>query len=132
MELWDTAGQEDYDRIRPLSYPDADVILMCFSVDCPESLESVYEKWDMELKHYCPGVPVILVGNKKDLRYNATVLKTLAMKNKSPVLTEEGKIIAEKINAFEYVECSARTKEGVNKVFEVATRAALQVGTCIR
>lgn len=41
LALWDTAGQEDYDRLRPLSYPDTDVILMCFSVDSPDSLGNV-------------------------------------------------------------------------------------------
>jgi len=47
--LWDTAGQEDYDRLRPLSYPDTDVILMCFSVDSPDSLENIPEKWTPEV-----------------------------------------------------------------------------------
>lgn len=43
------AGQEDYDRLRPLSYPDTDVILMCFSVDSPDSLENIPEKWTPEV-----------------------------------------------------------------------------------
>lgn len=48
LALWDTAGQEDYDRLRPLSYPDTDVILMCFSIDSPDSLENIPEKWTPE------------------------------------------------------------------------------------
>jgi hypothetical protein len=68
LALWDTAGQEDYDRLRPLSYPDTDVILMCFSIDSPDSLENIPEKWTPEVKHFCPNVPIILVGNKK-VRY---------------------------------------------------------------
>ena len=43
-EIWDTAGQEDYDRLRPLSYPDSHVILICFAVDSPDSLDNVQEK----------------------------------------------------------------------------------------
>ena len=68
LALWDTAGQEDYDRLRPLSYPDTDVILMCFSIDSPDSLQNIPEKWVPEVKHFCPNVPIVLVGNKKDLR----------------------------------------------------------------
>lgn len=52
LALWDTAGQEDYDRLRPLSYPDTDVILMCFSVDSPDSLENIPEKWTPEVCDY--------------------------------------------------------------------------------
>lgn len=44
LALWDTAGQEDYDRLRPLSYPDSHVILICFAVDSPDSLDNVQEK----------------------------------------------------------------------------------------
>ena len=65
LVLWDTAGQEDYDRLRPLSYPDTDVIVMCFSIDAPDTLENIPEKWTPEIRHFCPTVPIILVGNKK-------------------------------------------------------------------
>ena len=44
LSLWDTAGQEEYDRLRPLSYQDSDVILICFSVDYPPSLYNVQDK----------------------------------------------------------------------------------------
>ncbi|TMS16460.1 Rho-related GTP-binding protein RhoA-D [Larimichthys crocea] len=105
LALWDTAGQEDYDRLRPLSYPDTDVILMCFSIDSPDSLENIPEKWTPEVKHFCPNVPIIL----------------------EPVKSEEGRDMANRISAFGYLECSAKTKDGVREVFEMATRAALQV-----
>merc|ERR1712051_438533 len=122
LALWDTAGQEDYDRLRPLSYPDTDVILMCFSIDSPDSLDNIPEKWTPEVKHFCPNVPIILVGNKKDLRNDPNTIKELAK-----VKPEDGRTMAEKINAFAYLECSAKSKEGVREVFETATRAALQV-----
>ncbi|XP_052254143.1 ras-like GTP-binding protein RHO [Dreissena polymorpha] len=117
--LCDSAGQEDYDRLRPLSYLDTDVILVCFSIASPDSLENIPVKWKPEVKHFCPNVPIILVGNKKDTRNDENI--------KEPVRTDEGRSMSEKINAFSYLECSAQTKEGVREVFETATRAALQV-----
>lgn len=125
--MWDTAGQEDYDRLRPLSYPDTDVILMCFSIDTPDSLENIPEKWTPEVKHFCPNVPIILVGNKKDLRNDEATKHELMRLKQEPVSTERGREMADKINAFAYLECSAKTKDGVREVFEMATRAALQV-----
>ncbi|XP_016357433.1 rho-related GTP-binding protein RhoA-A-like [Sinocyclocheilus anshuiensis] len=126
LALWDTAGQEDYDRLRPLSYPDTDVILMCFSIDSPDSLENIPEKWTPEVKHFCPNVPIILVGNKKDLRNDDHTRRELLKMKQEPVKPEEGRDMANRINAFGYLECSAKTKEGVREVFEMATRAALQ------
>ncbi|XP_035594324.2 rho-related GTP-binding protein RhoA-C isoform X1 [Oncorhynchus masou masou] len=126
LALWDTAGQEDYDRLRPLSYPDTDVILMCFSIDSPDSLENIPEKWTPEVKHFCPNVPIILVGNKKDLRNDEHTRRELAKMKQEPVKPEEGRDMANRINAFGYLECSAKTKDGVREVFEMATRAALQ------
>jgi len=127
LALWDTAGQEDYDRLRPLSYPDTDVILMCFSIDSPDSLENIPEKWTPEVRHFCPNVPIILVGNKKDLRNDENTKRELQKMNQAPLKADEGKRMADNINAVAYLECSAKTKEGVREVFEQATRAALVV-----
>ena len=120
------SGQEDYDRLRPLSYPDTDVILMCFSIDSPDSLENIPEKWTPEVRHFCPTVPIVLVGNKKDLRFDDQMRRELAKAKQEPVKTEDGRAMAEKIGAFAYLECSAKLNEGVREVFETATRAALQ------
>uniref|UniRef100_H3BEQ9 Ras homolog family member Ca n=1 Tax=Latimeria chalumnae TaxID=7897 RepID=H3BEQ9_LATCH len=125
LALWDTAGQEDYDRLRPLSYPDTDVILMCFSIDSPDSLENIPEKWTPEVKHFCPCVPIILVGNKKDLRNDEHTRRELAKMKQEPVKPEDSRDMANRISAYGYLECSAKTKDGVREVFELATRAAL-------
>ncbi|KAL0148057.1 hypothetical protein M9458_056672 [Cirrhinus mrigala] len=126
LALWDTAGQEDYDRLRPFSYPDYDVILMCFSVDSPDSLENIPERWAPEVKHFCPNVPVILVANKKDLRNDENVRNELSRMKQEPVKIDDGRAMAIRIGAYDYMECSAKTKDGVREVFETATRAALQ------
>ena len=90
-------------------------------------MENIPEKWTPEVKHFCPNVPIILVGNKKDLRNDPNTIKELGKMKQEPVKPEEGRAMAEKINAFAYLECSAKSKEGVREVFETATRAALQV-----
>eukprot|EP00621_Florenciella_sp_RCC1693_P011419 CAMPEP_0182523266 /NCGR_PEP_ID=MMETSP1323-20130603/915_1 /TAXON_ID=236787 /ORGANISM="Florenciella parvula, Strain RCC1693" /LENGTH=179 /DNA_ID=CAMNT_0024731587 /DNA_START=73 /DNA_END=611 /DNA_ORIENTATION=+ len=66
LSLWDTAGQEDYDKLRPLSYPLTDCFILCFSVLNPESLQNAKSKWLPELEKHSPGTPVVLVGTKID------------------------------------------------------------------
>ncbi|RKO97292.1 hypothetical protein CXG81DRAFT_28856 [Caulochytrium protostelioides] len=127
LALWDTAGQEDYDRLRPLSYPDSHVILICFAIDSPDSLDNVQEKWISEVLHFCAGLPIILVGCKLDLRHDPKVIEELRRSHQSPVTEEEGRAVSNKIGAYKYLECSARTQEGVKDVFDHATRAALLV-----
>jgi len=67
LALWDTAGQEDYDRLRPLSYPDSHVILICFAVDSPDSLDNVQEKVCVPLlvAGYNEGLPTSLWETKR-------------------------------------------------------------------
>ena len=125
LAFWDTVGDEEYDRLRPLSYPNTDVILMCFSIDSPNSLAKVFDKFAPEVRHFCPDVPIILVGNKKDLRNDENVKRELSKMKQEPVKSEEGSLMCERIKAYAYLECSAKTKEGVRDVFTTAARAAL-------
>ncbi|XP_078384700.1 ras-like GTP-binding protein RHO isoform X2 [Oculina patagonica] len=126
LVLWDTAGQECYDTLRPFSYPETDVILMCFSVDSPDSLQNISERWNPEVRQFCPDIPIILVGNKTDLRNDENIKKELSKIKQEPVRSEEGSLVYETINAYAYMECSAKTREGVRDVFETAAKAALK------
>ena len=127
LVVWDTAGQAEYTGLRHLSYPDTDVILMCYSIDSPDVFKNIAAKWVPEVKYFCPNVPIILVGNKKDLRHDRTTIDELGKINQEPVKLEEGRMMAEAIRAFAHLECSAKSKEGVREVFETAARAALRV-----
>uniref|UniRef100_A0A146LNX6 Ras-like GTP-binding protein Rho1 n=2 Tax=Lygus hesperus TaxID=30085 RepID=A0A146LNX6_LYGHE len=115
--MWDTAGQEDFNHLRTLCYPGADVILMCFAIDNQVSLHNVWCAWMPEIEKFCPEVPVILVGTKKDLRDDPGALNL--------VKTKAAKFMAAEVNAYDYLECSAKTKVGVREVFITAAKAAL-------
>jgi len=125
LSLWDTAGQEDYDRLRPLSYPDADVVLICFSVDSPDSLQNVSEKWLPEVRHFCPNVPVVVVGTKADLRADEQTTTNVDGRQTLMVQSSDGQRVAARIAAVAYHECSALNNDGVGEIFETATKAAV-------
>ncbi|KAJ7055558.1 Rho type small GTPase [Mycena amicta] len=122
LTLWDTAGQEEYDRLRPLSYPDTHVVVICYAVDSPDSLENVREKWMPEVKHYCHrDMPVVLVGCKTDLRGSEGGNNGVT----TTTTRQQGVLMQREIGAGAYAECSAKTGVGVHEVFQIATRAAL-------
>ena len=118
LGLFDTAGQEDYDRLRPLSYPQTDVFLVCFSVTSPASFENVREKWFPEVHHHCPGVPCLIVGTQVDLRTDDQVVAKLAKQKMAPVRKEDGEKMARDLGAVKYVECSALTQYKLKDVFD--------------
>ncbi|PAA66232.1 hypothetical protein BOX15_Mlig029136g1, partial [Macrostomum lignano] len=125
LGLWDTAGQEDYDRLRPLSYPQTDVFLVCFSLISPASYENVRAKWNPEVSHHCPNTPIILVGTKLDLRDDKDTIEKLREKRLAPITHLQGMTMAKEINAVKYLECSALTQKGLKNVFDEAIRGVL-------
>ena len=114
--LYDTAGQEDYDRLRPLSYPATDIFLVCFSVDSNQSLDNVAEVWVPEIRHYCPHAPFLLVGLKTDLRESSKGRGGTG----DQVTYDMGKKAARRLGAVAYMECSALTHQGIKAVFDKA------------
>ncbi|XP_003375200.1 cell division control protein 42-like protein [Trichinella spiralis] len=149
LGLWDTAGQEDYDRLRPLSYPQqelhltrrpvfqflsngsialasTDVFILCFSLVSPVSFDNVTSKWFPELRHHCPDTPILLVGTKLDLRDDQQIIKNLGDQGLSPITRSQGNKLAQKLHAIKYMECSALTQENLRQVFDEAVRAVLR------
>jgi len=125
LALWDTAGQEEYDRLRPLSYPESDVILIVFSIDFPTSLANVQDKWFPEVAHFCEGTPLILVGTKTDLRRDDQTKRMLSAQGQTPISPEHGGSVAKEIGA-KYIECSAKTGDNVREVFNLALRESMK------
>ena len=124
--LWDTAGGEEYHRLRPLSYPQTDVFLVCFSVVNSYSFQRVSTEFVPEIKFHCPGTPFLIVGNKVDLRNDIWESRVPFETNKRPITTEIGEKLAKDVGADRYLECSALTRDGVERVFDEAVSVAIE------
>lgn len=118
LALWDTAGQEEYERLRPLSYHHSHVILIGFALDVPDSLENARTKWVDEVRKHCPNTPYLLVGLKSDLRISERDRSRFVQK-------DAGEKVAKEIGAKRYMESSSLTGSGVDDIFETATRLSL-------
>lgn len=132
LSLWDTPGSSAYDALRPLAYPEADAVLICFALDDRASLVNVEHKWAPEIRERLPNVPIILVGNKQDLRDIDP--QPLCEVNPRPdaqsfVSTSEGEAMLECIGGLAYVECSALMDQGLERVFGAAIEVALKQKT---
>ncbi|CAF99274.1 unnamed protein product, partial [Tetraodon nigroviridis] len=125
LNLYDTAGQEDYDRLRPLSYQEANLVLVCFDVTNPTSLDNVLIKWFPEVRHFCGDTPLILIGCKTDLRKDKECTRRLKALNLAPITYTQGEETRQQINAELYLECSAKYQENVEEIFREATKRTL-------
>lgn len=113
LGLWDTYKREEHDRLRQLSYPGTDVLLVCFSGR--PSFENV-EIWLGEIQHFCPGVPWLLIRTQVDLRSEQSSRANNGWRKQ--VTRKEGHELAKRLGAVKYIECSALEKIGVEEVFE--------------
>ena len=105
VDLWDTAGQEDYERLRRLSYQDANLVILAYSLASKESLLNIPEVWAPEIINFCPNVPILLVGLKSDLP-DHKVDPFDALK------------VAENIGAVAHMQCSAKEMYNVGPLFD--------------
>jgi small GTP-binding protein len=117
LHLWDTAGQEEYDRLRPMSYAKCHCVLICFALDNPESLKNVVTKWFAEVKQYCPKAAVVLVGTKSDLWKQGEA---------GSITQADIDSTAAQIKAYKAIQCSAKKNENIGDVFDLAIAAVLQ------
>ncbi|XP_022144886.1 rac-like GTP-binding protein ARAC7 [Momordica charantia] len=124
LGLWDTAGQEDYSRLRPLSYRGADVFVLAFSLISWASYENVLKKWMPELRRFAPSVPIVLVGTKLDLRDSGTYFDDHRASN--TITPSQGEELRKQIGAAAYIECSSKTQQNVKAVFDTAIKVVLQ------
>jgi Ras-related C3 botulinum toxin substrate 1 len=120
------AGQEDFDRLRTLSYPHTDCFLLCFSIISPHSFSNIENKWFPEIQQYAKGVPIVLCGTKCDRRNDKEVAQELHAKGQGIVTVEEGRELAKKIGASQYFECSALTQENIQLVFAEVVKQGLR------
>ncbi|KAJ7024176.1 cell division control protein 42 [Mycena alexandri] len=130
LELWDTASQPEYHRLRPLSYPRTDAFLICFSVGSPASFDNIKETWYPELQHHCPDLPFLLVATKIDLG-DPSIKNAASGVGERLVTTAQGVELAEKLGAEKYLECSAKTHQGLKNIFDEGIATAVKYKTSV-
>jgi small GTP-binding protein len=111
LSLWDTAGQSDYDKLRPLSFPSTHVFLICASVIDPVLFHSGKSSWVHEVRNIMPDAIIVLCGTKIDFRDSTT-----------HVSHEQGQALKKEIGVHAYIEASAITQEGLRQVFDEVAR----------
>ncbi|XP_060554737.1 cdc42 homolog [Ruditapes philippinarum] len=127
FSLFDTAGKEDYDRLRVISYMNCDVFVICFSVISRESLESVESHWVPEIKHYLPKTPFVLVGTQIDKR---NVQDSNGVNSKPEVSFKEAIEVANRCGATSYVECSSMSSDGISDVIRETIETVQKAYDC--
>jgi len=129
LELCDTPGQDDFDTLRPLVYPNADVFLLCFSVVMPSTFQNVKEKWIPEIRGQSKKTPIVLIGTQADLREDAKTLIGLRNSKEQPISETDAKKVAANLGCETYIESSSLTQKNLKEVFDSAIVEGLRFRT---
>jgi Ras-related C3 botulinum toxin substrate 1 len=126
LSIWDTSGNEEFDKLRPLVYPDTDIFLVCYSTVDLSSFENVVNKWVPDIRKMCPRTPIVLVGLKKDLREDARMFASFKNGNYYPISKHMGEDVQRKLKLEGFVECSAKTQQELAYTFHVAIKCVVK------
>jgi len=125
LSLWDTAGQEDYDKLRPMSYPHTNVFMLCYSSVDPETALNIGRKWVPEIREHTPNVPIILVATKIDMRDHRSVVIKMNEKRTVPLSRDDGLQMVRDYKLDGFIECSALSKKGLMEAFDECIAAVV-------
>lgn len=115
MTLWNTAGGTDYGGLRPLSYPNTDIFLLCARVGSITQHDTMRNKWIPEMRQWCPEAPILLVGIKDDPEDKESI---------EPTVSETwayGQLLAQSLGAVQYLECDSVTQASLQNVFDTVS-----------
>ena len=109
LELFDTAGQEEWEQLRRMMYANADVFLVCYSCMQPSSFDNVEKKWMPDVRSHDPSSLVILVSLCIDLRTNSNALTSEfdSLASSPMISTRQGTELAKRLKCNAFVECSS-------------------------
>lgn len=144
VKLIDTAGQEEYERVRKLFYNEADCFILCYDVSNRDSYNNIISKWLPELKGIDRWpIPIVLVGKwqknnfktilkykegalTKFIGFSATKTDLRRISRKPLVTTEDGETLSRQILANRFVECSAKENYHIQQAIHEALRASVK------
>ena len=114
IHVWQTVSEDKDDRLRPLSYSDANAVLLVCDLTSRTTFSNLSDKWLKEIDEYCPDGKIILIGINLDLRESG---------NPDHVTDQEAEQFVKENKCATYIPCSARTGEGIDKIFPAAITA---------
>lgn len=141
LDLFDTSGDAEYDSLRQISYQNADVVLICFSLLSKTSFENAKLKWFKEVHAICGDTPIILVGTQMDKMGSVDQVYDIVDSKEVEIYCNNwssDRFACNKFNCrllrsknklgkrIEFIKCSALTNENLKEVFDQAIVAGLE------